>query len=95
MVCAGAVILALILNQHIGWLNGSEEVLDHVMKHYTVENLQIVSGEYVSSTGEYKCYRVITEDGDHHYIRVNVVYQKNLLQVGPAVRVKSITKIGS
>lgn len=70
-------------------------MLDHVMKRYTVDDQAIVSGEYVSSTGEYKCYRVITEDGDHHYIRVNVVYQRSLLQVGPAVRVKSIKKVGS
>ncbi len=101
ILCAAlAVFFIWILNGSIGWCAGDNEVLETVMKRYTIGGHEILGGTYELTSGKrntvWKQYRVELADvSGTCTIRVHGISRRHLLMTGPEMRVCSVEVIGA
>ena len=93
-ICALAVI-AFLCYHSIGWAYG--DMTQYIKENYKPNGQEIISAEYLrggqDAEGGYKIYRVTTESGSAHYIRLNVKYHRHLTMIGPDFKILSITEV--
>ena len=92
LVCA--VLLLAWVVYAASWLGGTGDALEHVITRYTVEEQDIVDGEYLNSgvdeEGGYIRFSVELADGSTCHIRADVKWRQTLTRIGPQCRVKGI-----
>ena len=90
----GLAVIAFICYHSIGWAYG--DMSEYIKENYKPDGQEIISVEFLhggqDAEGGYKIYRVSTESGSVHYIRLNVVYHRHLTQIGPDFKILGITE---
>lgn len=89
------LIVALIFYYNVGWFEG--DMLEYVKGHCTPDGYTIADGEYLAAgedeEGGFVIYRVTTEDGGSHFIRVHIVFRRTLTRVGTGFKIRGIREI--
>jgi hypothetical protein len=91
------LIAAILIYSRVGWFDGDMDA--YLKEHCQPEGKQIISAEYMltggGSDGEFLIYQVQTEDGLEYHIRIDVRFQRTLMQIGPRYKIKGFTIVDS
>lgn len=91
------LLTALFCYHSFGWFRG--DTLAYLKTNCMPNGNEIVTGEHLATgedeEGGYLIYRVTTEDGASHHVRVNVTFHRYLTKIGPDFKIREVFEIPS